>query len=163
MSKRLIIYDVPTGISDTANGDILFSANPIVKPCVGCFTCWIKTPGKCVVKDRCADIPQKLSECNELVLVSPIVYGGYSAAVKAVIDRSIPYILPYFRIVNGEMHHKMRYKNKLKITVHFYGDCDLYEQETARMIVKANALNFGADAWEICFHTTADEAKEAIL
>ena len=161
--KRLIIYDIPNETLTAKNDDIMFSANPIVKPCGGCFGCWLKTPGKCVINDRCTDIPEKLSECNELVIVTPITYGGYSAAVKAVIDRSIPYILPYFRIVNGEMHHKLRYKNTLKIKAYFYGDCDCEEQETARMLVKANAVNFGAADTEVYFYTTADEAKEAML
>lgn len=31
--------------------------------------------------------------------------------------------LPYFRIVGGEMHHKMRYKHSFKLTVCFYGEC----------------------------------------
>lgn len=95
--KRLIIYDIPNETLTAKNGDIIFSANPIVKPCGGCFGCWLKTPGKCVINDRCTDIPEKLSECNEFVIVTPITYGGYSAAVKAVIDRSIPYILAVFQ------------------------------------------------------------------
>ena len=108
--------------------DILFSARPIVNHCMGCFGCWIKTPAKCVIKDRCDVMTSYIPKCDELVVISPILYGGYSDNIKAVLDRSIGYILPYFRIVNGEMHHKMRYENPFKFNVHFYGECDVEDK-----------------------------------
>jgi len=33
--------------------------------------------------------------------------------VKNVLDRSIPYLLPFFKLKNNEMHHTIRYKKKL--------------------------------------------------
>ena len=161
--SRLIIYDIANETLTAENGDVYFSANPIVKPCGGCFGCWIKTPGKCVINDRCADIPSHIAQCDEMVYISPVVYGGYSENIKAVIDRSIPYILPYFRIVNGEMHHKMRYKKQLKITACFYGECDSEERQLAMSIVKANAINFGATSHDVVFYNTIEELKGEIL
>lgn len=155
MKRRLIIYDMPNETPMAGNGDILFSASPMVKPCLGCFGCWIKTPGKCVVSDRCSDIPGYIAECDELMYISPIVYGGYSENIKAVIDRSIPYVLPYFRIVNGEMHHKLRYKHQFKLTACFYGECDNEERQLAQSLVKANAVNFGAESSDVRFYDTA--------
>ena len=48
-------------------------------------------------------------------------YGGYSQSIKAVLDRSIGYLLPYFRLVGGAMHHQMRCDNPFALDVHFYG------------------------------------------
>ena len=161
--SRLIIYDTQNEILSAKKDDILFSANPIVKPCMGCFGCWIKTPGRCVINDRCNDIPSYMAKCDEMILISPILFGCYSESIKAVIDRSIPYILPYLRIVGGEMHHKMRYKHSFKLTVLFYGKCDMEERQIAESLVRANSVNFGAKSCEVRFFDGIEKLRSEIL
>ena len=161
--SRLIIYDIPNETLTAKNNDILFSANPIVKPCMGCFGCWVKTSGRCVINDRCSDIPSHIAKCDEMILISPVLFGGYSESIKAVIDRSIPYVLPYFRIVGGEMHHKMRYKHSFKLTVCFYGECDSEERQIAERLVRANAMNFGAKSCEVRFFDGIEELRSELI
>ena len=167
MENRLVIYDVDESdenlFLEMGKNDIIFSASPLIKHCVGCFGCWIKTPGRCVIKDRGNVLPSYISKSKEVVIISPIVYGGYSQKIKAVLDRSIGYILPYFRIIDGEMHHKMRYNNQFKLTVYFYGECDNYEIDIAKRLVKANAINFGAGSYSVYFHDTVDSIRKEIL
>lgn len=167
MENRLIIYDVYKGDENLflqmEDKDILFSASPLVKHCVGCFGCWIRTPGRCVIKDRCRVLPSYISKSKEVVIISPIVYGGYSQKVKAVIDRSIGYVMPYFRIVDGEMHHKMRYNNPFNLKVYFYGECDNDEIDIAKRLVKANAINLGAGSYSVYFHDSIDSIRKEIL
>ena len=83
------------------------------RPCIGCFGCWIKTPGSCVLPDSYQEMGKLLSRTSELILISRCCYGGYSPYVKNVLDRSIGYIQPFFRIVHGEMHHVMRHDNRM--------------------------------------------------
>ena len=161
--SRLIIYDTQNEILTAKNNDILFSANPIVKPCMGCFGCWIKTPGRCVINDRCSNIPSYIAKCDEMILISPVLFGCYSESIKAVIDRSIPYVLPYFRVVGGEMHHKMRYKHSFKLTVCFYGECDSEERQIAESLVCANVMNFGAKSCEVKFFGGIEELRSEVL
>lgn len=164
--KRLFIYeadehneDIFLGMSD---GNFWFSALPPVKSCIGCFGCWIKTPGRCVLKDRCSVIPGYVARSSEVIIITPIVYGGYSPNIKAVLDRSIGYVLPYFRIVDSEMHHKIRYQNPFKLSVYFYGACDQEEKEIAGRLVKANAVNLGAGSYDIRFYDTIDSIRKEI-
>lgn len=161
--SRVIIYDIQNETLTAKSDDIMFSANPIVKPCLGCFGCWIKTPGRCAINDRCSDIPSYIAKCDEMILISPVLFGCYSESIKAVIDRSIPYVLPYFRIVGGEMHHKMRYKHSFKLTVLFYGKCDLEERRIAESLVRANSVNFGAKSCEVRFFDEIEELRSEIL
>ena len=161
--SRLIIYDIQNETPAAKNNDILFSANPIVKPCTGCFGCWIKTPGRCVIGDRCSDIPSYIAKCDEMILISPVLFGGYSENIKAVIDRSIPYVLPYFCIVGGEMHHKMRYKHSFMLKVLFYGECDDEERQIAESLVRANSVNFGAKSCDVKFFDGIEELRSEIL
>ena len=142
--------------------DVLFSATPLVKPCTGCFGCWTRTPGVCVLRDRCTEMPRLMARCDTLVLVSPFVYGGFSRAVKAVLDRAIGYVQPFFRTVEGEMHHVPRYEDGFRLEAHFYGPSSEPEREVARRLVRANAVNYYATSFDVRFHENLGEAKEAL-
>ena len=49
-----------------------------VRNCVGCFGCWCKTPGKCVIPDGYGDFGKRLGACGEYLILSRVVYGGFS-------------------------------------------------------------------------------------
>ncbi len=114
--------------------------------CIGCFGCWINTPGKCIIKDRLKDMGQIFSSIDELVVVSHVYCGGFPSDVKTVVDRSISYLLPFFRMINKEMHHVPRYKQQFKMSAYFY-DCQNIEEDE-RLLTKryfeAFSVNFNA-------------------
>ena len=163
--KRLIYFDIPAdtiaACTDPDN-DILVNANDIHQYCIGCFGCWLKTPGKCVIKDGFENMGSNLSKVEEFILVSRATFGSYSSPVKNVLDRSISYVLPFFEIRNGEMHHGERYHNSLKISAVFYGEMTEAEKETARNLVKANAVNLNAELGTVHFVETADAVREVL-
>ena len=45
--------------------------------CVGCYGCWTKTPGKCVIRDDAVRIYPSIAESDHLMYVSKIKYGCY--------------------------------------------------------------------------------------
>ena len=163
--KRLIIYDVPTEHIEkfTTAGDILINANEISRYCIGCFGCWLKTPGKCIIKDGFENMGKRLSEVNEFILISRATFGSYSSAVKNVLDRSISYVLPFFEIRNGEMHHGERYHNDLTISALFYGCITDPEKRTAENLVKANAVNLNAALGKVLFVEGMENAREVLV
>ena len=163
--KRLIIYDVPTEHIEkfTNDEDILVNANEIHRYCIGCFGCWLKTPGKCIIKDGFEDMGQRLSQVSEFILISKATFGSYSSAVKNVLDRSISYVLPFFEIRNGEMHHGERYHNDLTISALFYGDMSEEEKRTANKLVKANAVNLNAALGKVHFVEGMENAREVLV
>ena len=76
MEKRLILYDF--GPEDRqAEGpdgqDHYFPAQPLVAGCLGCFGCWVKTPGRCVIQDRASLLPGLMKECQHYLILSPIL------------------------------------------------------------------------------------------
>ncbi|MCI5217678.1 MAG: flavodoxin family protein [Candidatus Electrothrix sp. LOE2] len=77
--------------------------------CIGCFNCWIKTPGKCIYKDSGEEILQTILQSDIVVFFTPIIFGGYSSELKKVVDRLIPMLLPFFKNFQGETHHPFRY------------------------------------------------------
>jgi multimeric flavodoxin WrbA len=129
-----------------------------IRPCIGCFGCWVKTPAQCVIRDKYGDMGAQLGHTSELILISRCTYGGFSPFVKNVLDRSISYIHPYFKVRNGEMHHKPRYSDSLAMRVYFYGE-EISEQERAlaRRLVNANAVNLYGTVKEIAFAESPEE------
>ena len=113
-----------------------------IKACIGCFACWIKTPGQCAVSGDIANsLAAKQVRADAIVLVSEIKYGGFSSDIKAFLDRSIQNILPHFVIYKGEMHHPMRY-DRFPIWIAVgYGDVGDDEKQTFIRLADRNALN----------------------
>ena len=80
-----------------------------INRCTGCFGCWVKTPGTCVIKDDSQEINQAIIHADFTLWASPLVTGFASSFLKNKLDRFIPLIHPYFEVVNGEAHHRSRY------------------------------------------------------
>jgi len=136
----------------------VISDNGKIDPCLCCFGCWIKTPGKCVLNDEYNNMGELLSQCNRMIIISKCIYGGYSPFVKNVLDRSISYLLPYFIKKDGVTCHPKRYDNSVTLIVHFYGEIPDAEKETARELIKINGRNM-FEKTEIHFYKTIDEIR----
>lgn len=111
--------------------------------CQGCFGCWLKSPGKCVYKDRFQYIGAVMAQSEEITVISRNCYGGYSHGIKQIFDRSIGGNLPFFTYRGGKIHHLNRYKNKPSFTVYMYGTMSAFEREIANELVQANGMNMG--------------------
>jgi multimeric flavodoxin WrbA len=167
---RMIIHDLSIEQSTflkieelSSEENIIVNANGKNHYCIGCFGCWLKTPGRCVIKDEYQEMGQKLSKVDELLIITKATFGSYSSAVKNVLDRSISYVSPYFVIREGEMHHKERYHKNLKISAVFYGeDMTDAEKETSVNIVVANAINLNGTVGNIDFVNSFEIVKEVL-
>ncbi|MBE6059009.1 MAG: flavodoxin family protein [Clostridium sulfidigenes] len=166
---KLLIHDLennefkkifPNQLDDT----IIISDDDTIHHCIGCFGCWIKTPGACIIRDKYGDMGEYLSKCQEVILISKCCYGGFSPFVKNVLDRSISYIHPYFAIRNGEMHHRRRYKNHIDMRVWFYGEnITEKEKQTSEKLVKANSINLDCHVSSISFVNRIEKMEDEIL
>jgi multimeric flavodoxin WrbA len=55
--------------------------------CAGCFGCWVKRPGECVVADGIDTVNRMAMNSDLVVYLCPVVFGQFSANIKTVIDR----------------------------------------------------------------------------
>jgi multimeric flavodoxin WrbA len=103
-----------------------YASSMRLKACIGCFGCWLKTPGVCVIKDDDGRrYLERFVASDLMIIITRIPFGSYSPAIKRALDRGIPSLLPYFRIFRGEMHHVQRYPRGKRILHLPYGDyCD---------------------------------------
>ncbi len=165
---KLLIHDLDEGdfkalLPETTGSMKVVSDDATIHSCVGCFGCWVKTPGACVIRDSYGDMGAWLARCDELMIISQCFYGGFSPFVKNVLDRSISYLHPYFVTRNGEMHHKRRYDNRLGLRVWFYGEeLTGAERQTAEKLVRGNAVNLDCGVLEIRFAQGLEDMKRWI-
>ncbi len=168
MGKKLILHDLTPQMAEELyvhHKDITtFCSQPGVRHCVGCFGCWIKTPGECVLADRAREFCAAIPRYDEIIIISKLTFGGLSPDVKAVLDRSIGYMLPFFRIVKGEMHHVQRFSSSPSLNYHFYQAAGKPAQkQTAQKLAEANGINFGSPGVTVCFHEDNLPVSEVIL
>ncbi|MCK5388052.1 MAG: flavodoxin family protein [Candidatus Izimaplasma sp.] len=103
--------------NDFPNHDVtLFNTTELkIKSCNGCFDCWVKTPGKCVIKDDMEELLIAIINSDLTVYISDIKVGYVSSGLKMIHDRTLPLILPYMDIVKDEVHHTKRYEKYPKL------------------------------------------------
>ncbi|MCJ7483994.1 MAG: flavodoxin family protein [Thermodesulfovibrionales bacterium] len=81
-----------------------------INHCVGCFGCFVKTPGECVFKDDSAEICRSVVNADFVLFSSPIMMGFTSALLKKANEKLLPIFHPYFEFLNDETRHIKRYK-----------------------------------------------------
>lgn len=91
--------------------------------CMGCFGCWVKSPGECVIQDLVAQINEKYVNADVVLYLCPVVFGQFSANMKNALDRWIPNILPFFeKRPDGSTIHPTRYDHNPRQIMIAYAD-----------------------------------------
>jgi hypothetical protein len=80
--------------------------------CMGCFGCWVKKPGECVINDAVSRLNRAQMNSDVVIFLSPVVFGQFSANIKNAIDRWLPNMLPFFVTrPDGSTMHPPRYED----------------------------------------------------
>lgn len=153
---NLVIHDLSekewNKISADYEGWQVVSDNGNIGPCIGCFCCWRKTPGECVIKDGYENMGALIHHADEVVVISRYTYGGFSSFVKNAFDRCIGFVLPQFEVIKGETHHKRRYDEDKAFTFIFYGhELSQEEKESAWRYVEAVCANIRGHIKDLIF------------
>lgn len=115
--------------------------------CQGEFDCWLKHPGRCKIEDGEQAIVAAIPSADALVLLGPVVFGGWGYALKRAIDRSICLVSPFFEKRAALTHHERRYRSYPKMyAVGMLPTSDAAQQATFLELNDANAINFFAPA-----------------
>jgi len=81
-----------------------------INHCIGCFACWTKTPGKCVLTDDMSDLIDKYLAADLIIWSFPLYYFGMPSKAKAFLDRMLPTNLPFMaERPDGGSGHPSRY------------------------------------------------------
>ncbi len=80
-----------------------------INPCLGCFTCWTKTPGVCVHKDDMAALLPKVRQADVVVYATPLYVFTVSGLMKDFMDRLLPLADPHIVQRGAHYTHPPRY------------------------------------------------------
>ncbi len=73
-----------------------------IKPCLGCFSCWSKTPGKCCIQDDMSEVIQNMLWADITVWSFPLYYFSVPGPLKNLMDRQLPMVLPFMEESEGQ-------------------------------------------------------------
>ena len=122
-----------------------------IAACTGCFGCWTKTPGRCVIRDDAVGIYPLIARSRRLLYVTRVRYGGYDIPMKALLERCIPVQQPFIRVVDGETHHVQRSVVPKEAVILAYGTQDAEERALFRRLTDRNARNMNFASWRVVF------------
>lgn len=161
---KIILHDLDRQFDSLMESkcDHVIAADGKYAPCQGCFGCWTKHPAECFMKDRLQYVCRAIGHADELEIVTGNLYGGYSAAVKNVLDRSIGTSTPFSTYRGKQMHHTLRYGKHRLWKVIVYGEITEAEKDTFRYMAERNAINDGFETSEVLFIPDPAEL-EAVL
>lgn len=90
-----------------------------IKDCIGCWSCWWKTPGRCALNDNASKLFKDYINSDEVVLLFNTENGFIDGKGKTFLDRLIQHYLPYIKIRDGECSHVKRYDRYPVINFYF--------------------------------------------
>ena len=118
------------GIREKAEAEIeaLHVSNLDIKSCLGCFGCWNKTPGKCVIEDAMGSVLDKILAADLVIWSFGLYYFNVPGKMKNLIDRQLPLSLPFMAKDSESGGHPARYDTAGKKHV-VVSTCGFYTAE----------------------------------
>ena len=78
-----------------------------IAPCRGCFGCWQKMDGHCVIRDDQNEILDLYRDSDVIIWSFPLYCYGMPSHLKAVLDRTIPLVkMKMVQLPDGTVRHE---------------------------------------------------------
>ena len=148
-----ILQPFLTGVKEAGGAvETVYLQNRKINPCLGCFTCWSRTPGICVHKDDMPELLEKASQADIWVYAMPLYAYAAPAQMKAYMDRTHPLALPYMVKEGDQFVHPMRHpeawpKKLVVISTcgfperhHFSGLIESFQRLTSRPALQLSGM-----------------------
>lgn len=82
-----------------------------IQDCIGCFTCWTRTPGVCLLKDDMrAELYPRWLAADLAVYAAPLYFHTVNAAMARFVERTLPAVQPFFESSSGRIRHPLRHR-----------------------------------------------------
>lgn len=101
-----------------------------IQHCLGCWNCWLKTPGQCVRQDMNA-FYHAFVNADEVLFCLQIHHDFISGNAKSLFDRLLVMALPYIGYEENVSRHAARYEKLPKLKFLYRPDFSTDESEQA--------------------------------
>ncbi len=101
-----------------------------INHCLGCYSCWLKTPGRCVQKDDMAEeLFDRYLKADLVVLASPVYHGTMNARMKLFVERTLPMMDPLAEApeAGGVPHRYEKMPRVVTLSVCGFWDQSMFE------------------------------------
>lgn len=130
--------------ADTEN---IFLARKKINHCLGCFSCWLKSPGTCIQADDMPELMKHYLSADVVVFATPLHVDNVSGTMKDFIDRLLPLGDPHFeKDPEGEVRHVSGPKKDPRFFM--MANSGFPEQshfQVLRLLIRRMARNFSTD------------------
>ena len=92
-----------------------------IRPCIGCFGCWARGEGKCVIEDDQNEILAAYAAADVILWSFPLYCYGMPGHLETVLDRTIPLVQLKMVEVDRRVQHVPLVDFSKKTTLVFSG------------------------------------------
>lgn len=108
-----------------AEVEIYYTKDLNIQPCKGEVSCWMKTPGKCLLDDDMRWLAPKAIKADILVLATPVYCDGINTHMQMFLERLLPRAMPSIELRKGHTRHPHREITHGKLVL--VSSCGLWE------------------------------------
>ncbi len=84
-----------------------------IRPCLGCYSCWTKTPGVCVQEDAMTSLLEEFLETDLVLIASPVYAFSVSVSTKLFMERTLTILSPGAEVgPDGIERNRWRYPGR---------------------------------------------------
>ena len=129
-NTHLIVEAFLAGAEEAgAQVENIFLAQKDIRHCIGCSSCWLKTPGRCVLQDDMGELLERYVKSDVVGFATPIYSYTVTGFMKDFLDRLIPLLDPHFeKDERGICRHLKRLERYPKYVV--ISNCGFPEKNT---------------------------------
>ena len=132
--------------------ETLYLRNYKINHCLGCYDCWLKTPGRCVQKDDMSEVLfDRYLAADVVVLAGPVYHATMNARMKLFVERTLPMMDPLGEMAEagGSPHRFDKMPRVVTLSVAGYWDQVMFQ-----------ALSM---TWRMCLGGTSSPRSTGIL
>jgi NAD(P)H-dependent FMN reductase len=93
-----------------------------LQPCLGCFQCWLTTPGQCVQGDDLGELLEQILDADVVVCATPMYHFSMSSYLKILFERTFPLLKQGLTpsglgLTRNSLRYPDRWRGKKLVTV----------------------------------------------